>query len=109
LKTDQNAVDATDATRASRDCCSDVNAAWAWARKASKSMASACCCGCAGAGSCEPANSQTPAIARVSATRRTRIGKPPGLPLPRTQPYLEFYLNHAKVNDESPRAAFSID
>jgi hypothetical protein len=56
---------------------------------------------------CEPANRQTPAI--VSATRRTRIGKPPGLPLPRTQPYLEFYLNHAKINDESPRAAFSID
>jgi len=57
LKTDQNAVDATDATRASRDCCSDVNAAWAWARKASKSMASACYCGCAGAGSF--ANRQT--------------------------------------------------
>jgi hypothetical protein len=62
-----------------------------------------------GPDSCEPANRQTPAIARVSATRRTRIGKPPGLPLPRTQPYLEFYLNHAKINDESPRAAFSID
>src|SRR5215471_788040 len=34
------------------------------------------------------------------------IGKPPGLPFPRTQPYLEFYLNHAKIDDESPGASF---
>jgi hypothetical protein len=64
LKTHQNAVYATEATRASRDCCGEVNAAWACARK------------------------------------------PPGLPLPRTQPYLEFYLNHAKIDDESQGTAF---
>jgi hypothetical protein len=40
--------------------------------------------------------------------RRKRIGKPPGLPLPQTQPYLEFYLNHAKINDEFQRGAFNL-
>ena len=33
--------------------------------------------------------------------------KSPGLPLPRTQPYLEFYLNHAKIDDESQETAFN--
>ena len=58
--------EATDARRASRDCCSAVSAAVASARKASKSIASACCCGSAGAGWCATANRQGPATARVS-------------------------------------------
>jgi hypothetical protein len=66
------------------------------------------CCASAGAGWCATANRQALATATVTTIRRTSIGKPPGLPLPRTQPYLEFYLNHAKINDEFQRGAFNL-
>jgi hypothetical protein len=101
LKRPQNATDATDV---SRDCCSEVNAAWA-------------CC----AQSVEidglglllrlgrRRQLRTGKRTNSCITRRTRIGKPPGLPLPRMQLYLEFYLNHAKIDDGSPEATFTFD
>ncbi|MGB9259387.1 MAG: hypothetical protein WCB55_04390, partial [Pseudolabrys sp.] len=81
LKNRQNAVVATDTTRASRDCCSEVNAAAAWARNASKSIPRP-----PAAPRPAPAGAQRRTDKRSQqhhTIRRTGIGKPPGLPLPR--------------------------